>query len=109
MRMMEVILHLYDRRRGAGGRGRSRQCHARGTGLFDKLVKMKYEIPNDQPEMFDEYDSEMDDAVRRSCCKADHLRQAEGEEICIWQWNIWAFPSINGPLVALDGVDGVVL
>ena len=28
------------------------------AGLFDKLVKVKYEIPNDKPEMFGEYNKE---------------------------------------------------
>ena len=34
------------------------------AGLFDKLVKVKYEIPNDKPEMFGEYNKELDDM----CC-----------------------------------------
>ena len=29
-------------------------------GLFDKLVKMKYDIPNDQLEKFEEYEAEID-------------------------------------------------
>ena len=29
-------------------------------GLFDKLVKAKYEIPNDKPELFGEYEKEID-------------------------------------------------
>ena len=30
------------------------------TGLFDKLVKMKYDIPNDRLDLFDEYVAEID-------------------------------------------------
>ena len=31
-------------------------------GFFDKLIKMKYDIPNDRPEMFEEYFAQMDEA-----------------------------------------------
>ena len=34
------------------------------TGLFDKLVKMKYDIPNDRLDMFDSYLEEIDTALR---------------------------------------------
>ena len=30
------------------------------SGLFDKLVKMKYDIPNNKLEMFDDYIAEID-------------------------------------------------
>ncbi|MBQ5994715.1 MAG: V-type ATP synthase subunit A [Clostridia bacterium] len=58
-KMMELILHLYER---------SKQVVARqipisrvvATGIFDKLIQMKYDIPNDRPEMFDEYKNEID-------------------------------------------------
>ena len=33
------------------------------SGLFDKLVKMKYDIPNDKLEMFDEYTAEIDQKI----------------------------------------------
>ena len=33
-------------------------------GFFDKLIKMKYDIPNDRPEMFEEYFAQMDEAFR---------------------------------------------
>jgi len=33
-------------------------------GFFDKLIKMKYDIPNDRPEMFAEYFAQMDEAFR---------------------------------------------
>ncbi|MGN0687253.1 MAG: V-type ATP synthase subunit A [Oscillospiraceae bacterium] len=36
-------------------------------GFFDKLIKMKYDIPNDRPEMFDEYFAEMDEAFAKLC------------------------------------------
>ena len=33
------------------------------SGLFDKLVKMKYDIPNNKPEMFDDYMKEIDETL----------------------------------------------
>ena len=35
------------------------------TGVYDKLIRMKYDIPNDRPEMFDEYMKNIDDIVDR--------------------------------------------
>jgi V/A-type H+/Na+-transporting ATPase subunit A len=35
------------------------------TGLFDKLVKMKYDIPNNKPEMFDDYMKEIDNTLSK--------------------------------------------
>ena len=32
-------------------------------GLFDKLTKMKYDIPNSKPELFDEYIKEIDEKL----------------------------------------------
>ncbi|HEX2986014.1 MAG TPA: V-type ATP synthase subunit A [Caproiciproducens sp.] len=57
--MMKVILHLYNK---------SKQLIAANvpisgileTGLFEKLVKIKYDIPNNKLEMFDDYIAEID-------------------------------------------------
>lgn len=62
MKMMQSILHLYDR---------SKEVVARqipiskiiAAGLFDKLIKMKYDIPNKNPEMFDELNGSIDIAI----------------------------------------------
>ena len=35
------------------------------AGLFDKLVKVKYEIPNDNLELFDQYMQEIDAALAK--------------------------------------------
>jgi len=34
-------------------------------GFFEKLIKMKYDIPNDRPEMFEQYLAEMDEAFAK--------------------------------------------
>ena len=62
MLMMKVILHLYKK---------AKQLVASSvpisgilaSGLFDKLVKMKYDIPNNKPEMFDDYMKEIDETL----------------------------------------------
>ena len=62
MLMMKVILHLYQK---------AKQLVAASvplsgiieSGLFDKLVKMKYDIPNNKPEMFDDYITDIDKTV----------------------------------------------
>lgn len=62
MLMMKVILHLYKE---------AKQLIAASvpisgiinSGMFDKLAKMKYDIPNNKPEMFDDYITEIDQAL----------------------------------------------
>ena len=60
--MMRVILKLYHKAEEALKRGAA-VADILGTGLFEKLIKMKYDIPNDKPEMFDEYSREIDDTI----------------------------------------------
>ena len=57
--MMKVMLHLYHKAKGLVDRAIpiSRILQ---TGLFDKLGRMKYDIPNDKPEMFDQIMNEID-------------------------------------------------
>ncbi len=60
--MMKVILHLHEK---------AKEIIAQGIpiskilelGLFDKLTKMKYDIPNSRLEMFDEYNAEIDEKL----------------------------------------------
>ena len=60
--MMKVILHLHEK---------SKEVVAReipiskltALGLFDKLTKMKYDIPNDRLDMFDDYIREIDEQL----------------------------------------------
>lgn len=49
--MMDAILRLYDRAKSAIESGTSLNVLVE-TGIFDSIVKMKYEIPNDRPDMF---------------------------------------------------------
>ena len=60
--MMKTILHLHSK---------AKEIVAKeipiskiiNLGLFDKLTKMKYDIPNSKPEMFNDYIKEIDDKL----------------------------------------------
>ena len=54
LKMMDVILYLYDKSKDLVSRGAPISSILE-TGLFDLIIKMKYDIPNDKLEMFDEY------------------------------------------------------
>lgn len=64
LEMMRLIITLYNR---------SKQAIAAGipvslvmeTGLFEKLIKVKYDIPNDMPELFGTYLDEIDSYFAR--------------------------------------------
>ncbi len=64
LRMMEVILCLYHKCQEIVAR-QVPISKILQTGLFDKLVKMKYDIPNDQLELFDSYQSEIDQILSK--------------------------------------------
>lgn len=59
LKMMRVVLHLYEKCQALVARQIPLSKLMR-AGLFDKLVKMKYDIPNDQLGKFDEYEAEID-------------------------------------------------
>ena len=61
-RMMEVILHLHEKAKEIVAR-EIPISKITELGLFDKLAKMKYDIPNSRLEMFDEYIAEIDDKL----------------------------------------------
>ncbi len=60
--MMKAILHLYNKAKHiiAAAIPISRITE---LGLFEKLAKMKYDIPNSKPEMFDELIADMDKSL----------------------------------------------
>lgn len=49
--MMGIILTLYDKCAEAVSRGVTVSAVS-GTGIFEKVIKMKYDIPNDKPQLF---------------------------------------------------------
>lgn len=62
--MMKAILHLYTRSQAlvASGVPLSKITE---LGLFDKLIKIKYEVPNDKIEMLDDYPAQIDEALSK--------------------------------------------
>ena len=57
--MMEIILYLYHRSKDIVAR-QIPISKIVATGLFDKLIQIKYDIPNGKLEMFDDYKKEID-------------------------------------------------
>lgn len=60
--MMKAILHLNERAKDILATGKPISCITQ-TGLYERLIKMKYDIPNSKPEMFDELISDIDKAI----------------------------------------------
>lgn len=62
MKMMEIILYLYHKCREVVAK-QVPISKITKLGLFDKLVKIKYDVPNDRLDMFDDYRTEIDKAL----------------------------------------------
>ena len=60
--MMKTILKLYKEAIKTLGRGVS-YSSIMATGLFEYVSKMKYDIPNDKPEMFGEYEKTIEEKL----------------------------------------------
>ena len=67
-RMMKTILRLYDKAKALLSLSIpiSRLSE---KGVFEKLTKMKYDIPNGNLELFDSYDAEIDSVISELCGK----------------------------------------
>ena len=61
-KMMEVILRLYNKGKMMISKG-APISKLIDTGLFESLVKIKYDVPNNKLEMLDEYLTRIDEAV----------------------------------------------
>lgn len=62
MKMLELILYLYDGAKTLVERSIP-LSQLKATGIFDRLIKMKYDIPNDQLELFDDYKKDVDNVI----------------------------------------------
>lgn len=60
--MMKTILHLHAKAKNIVAQNIP-LSKILNLGLFDKLTKMKYDIPNSKPEMFDDYIKEIDEKL----------------------------------------------
>ena len=57
-RMMKLILCFFEQGREALEKGCT-VSSITGTGWVERIIKVKYDIPNDKPELFDEYTAQM--------------------------------------------------
>ncbi len=62
--MMKVILYLNDRAKELLADGVT-VSELQGAGLFERLIKIKYDVPNDRMELFAGYYKEIDEASQR--------------------------------------------
>ena len=61
-RMMEVVFRLYDSAKTLITKSIP-LSQVKATGIFEKLIRIKYDIPNDDLSQFDAYDKAVDDAI----------------------------------------------
>lgn len=58
-KMMEVILYLYKKSRALVGMGMPVSV-LREEKIFDRIISIKYDVPNDRLDMFDDYMKQID-------------------------------------------------
>ncbi len=63
-RMMEIILTLYNKCKKVVAAGTPVSAVVK-TGVFEKVIKMKYDIPNDKPELFNMLTVEIDQQLKK--------------------------------------------
>ena len=61
--MMRIINHMYDQGLEYVNQGKSIQI-LRETGIFDRIIKMKYDVNNDALEQFEAYIHDVNDVIR---------------------------------------------
>ncbi len=59
-KMMEVILYLYKKSRALIAMGMPVSV-LREEKIFERIISIKYDVPNDRPELFDQYRKQIDD------------------------------------------------
>ena len=58
--MMETILYLYKKARALVTMGHPMSV-LKESNIFDRVISIKYDVPNDKPEMFADYKKAIDD------------------------------------------------
>ena len=59
-KMMEIILYLYKKSRSLISMGMP-MCVLKEDKIFDKIISIKYDVPNDRLDLFDDYRKQIDD------------------------------------------------
>ncbi len=75
-RMMELILHLYDKGREVAAKGIPISQLVK-TGVFELATRAKYNVPNDDFSLFEQYRQQIDQAAEQTV--AQNTRQSRGE------------------------------
>lgn len=58
-KMMEIILYLYKRSRALISMGMPMSV-LKEDPIFDRIISIKYDVPNDRLDLFDEYKKDID-------------------------------------------------
>lgn len=64
LKMMQIIIYLYEKALETIATGVTVN-EITDLGLFEKLIHIKYDIPNNKLELFDDYYTEIDEAFRK--------------------------------------------
>jgi len=64
LKMMDVILYLYKKAKGFVEEGKSLNLLLE-TGIFDQVIKMKYDVANDELDKLDDYPKTIDKMIKR--------------------------------------------
>ncbi len=64
LKMMDVILYLHQKAKKFIDEGHSLNVLIE-TGIFDQIIKMKYDVPNDKLDQFDQYPKTIDRLIKR--------------------------------------------
>ena len=59
LQMMEIILYLYEKARALVNRGMPISV-LKEDNIFERIISIKYDVPNNEPERFDQYRRDID-------------------------------------------------
>ena len=59
-KMMEIILYLYEKSKALINRGMPVSA-LKEDNIFERIISIKYDVPNDQLDRFDQYQKDIDE------------------------------------------------
>ena len=59
-KMMEIILYLYEKSKALINRGMPVSV-LKEDNIFERIISIKYDVPNDQLDRFDQYQKDIDE------------------------------------------------
>ncbi len=62
-KMMEIMLYFYERAKELL-KNNIPISQLKETGILDKIIRIKYDIPNDKLELFDDYKKQIDESIQ---------------------------------------------